>query len=196
MYSNEIQVVIDRVSRLRELGTPVVVALDGRSGTGKSTLGLEIATVVNGTYVDQDDFFCGGELDQWRAVSPEIRVDKCIDWQRVLRDIVLPFRASRPIHYHPFNWDTMDGLDPDPITIEPSDVLILDGAYSTRAELADYLDLTVLVTLDDEIRRQRIMDREGEDWTLEWFTVWDAAEDLYFGKMRPESEFDIVIRRS
>ena len=196
MLKSEIQPVIDTINALREAGTPVVVALDGRSGTGKSTLGLEIAAAVNGTYVDQDDFYSGGEIDQWRVLSPEIRIDKCIDWQRVLRDVIIPFHASLPIHYHPFNWETMDGLATEAISLKPSDVLILDGAYSTRPELAEFLDLTVLVTLDDALRRQRIMDREGEDWTLEWFTVWDAAENLYFGHMRPESAFDIVIRRS
>lgn len=196
MTNSDVQKVINTIQTLRASRPTVVVALDGRSGTGKSTLGREIADAVNGSYVDQDDFYSGGELIDWSGLSPELRVDRCIDWPRVLRDVILPFRAGRPICYQPFNWNTMEGLDPEPITLESSNVLILDGAYSTRAELADYLDLTVLVTLDDEVRRRRIMDREGEEWTLEWFTVWDAAEDLYFGEIRRESEFDIVILRS
>lgn len=195
MHINEVQVVIDRINTLQNLRTPLVIAIDGRSGTGKSTLSVEIATAVNGTFVDQDDFYSGGELEHWSRLDPETRVDKCIDWQRVLRDVILPFRDSRQISYHSFNWDSMKGLDPEAITLAPSDVLVLDGAYSTRSELSAYLDLTVLVTLDDEVRRQRIMDREGEGWTLEWFNVWDAAENLYFGQMRPETDFDIVIRR-
>ena len=196
MTKSDVQLVVDKINTLRDFHTNLVVALDGRSGTGKSTLGVEIGAAVSGTYVDQDDFYSGGELDHWRVVNPETRIDECIDWRRVLRDVILPFRAARQIHYHSFNWDTMEGLDPEAISLAPSDVLILDGAYSTRAELVPYLDLTVLVTLDDDVRRQRIMDREGEDWTLEWFTVWDAAEDLYFGEMRQESDFDIVIRRA
>lgn len=196
MIEDDIQPVLRAIERRRPSCSPIVVAIDGRSGTGKSTLGRAIARSVGGAYIDQDDFYSGGELDAWGPLDPAERVDRCIDWRRVRDEVLIPLRRSKSARYFPFDWDTMEGTASEPIDVAAADIVILDGAYSTRSELLDLIDLTVLVTLGDEIRRQRIMEREGEDWTEEWFAVWDAAEELYFGTLRPPDAFDIVIDRS
>src|SRR5699024_6701664 len=148
------------------------------------------AIAVGGVYIDQDDFYAGGELDAWESLSPEDRAYRCIDWRRVRDDVLAPLKKSRAARYFPFDWETMAGQSSDPVRIEPTDVVVLDGAYSTRPELADLLDLTVLVTLDVHLRRLRLKVREGTDWTVEWFEVWDATEDYYFGVLRPPDAFD------
>ncbi len=184
-----------RIRDLAQSTSPVVVALDGRSGTGKSTLAEWMAGQLDGLHVDQDDFYAGGELYAWQRLTPQEKADRLIDWRRVRDEVLLPLRAGRGASWRPFDWNTMHGLSPETITAPASRLIILDGAYSARPELADLIDLTILVTLDDAVRLERLRQREGEDATSAWQAVWDEAEDFYFGTIRPPEAFDLVISR-
>lgn len=184
-----------RIQRLARTMSPAVVALDGRSGTGKSTLAEWMAGQLGGIRVDQDDFYAGGDLDEWRRLTSREKADRVIDWRRVRDEVLLPLREGQGASWRPFDWDTMIGLAPETITVPPSGLVILDGAYSARPELADLIDLSILVTLDDAVRRERLRLREGEDLVSCWHTVWDEAEDYYFGTIRPPEAFDLVISR-
>jgi uridine kinase len=73
-------------------------------------------------------------------------------------------------------------------------VVVLDGAYSTRPELVDVVDISVLLTLDDETRRRRLLAREGDEFMRDWHARWDAAEDHYFASVCPPARFDVVLR--
>lgn len=76
----------------------------------------------------------------------------------------------------------------------PASVIILDGAYSCRPELADIVDFSVLIEMsDDKLRRRRLLAREGHDFMTAWHKRWDAAEDHYFTQVAHCSMFDLVI---
>lgn len=191
----EARTAIPRILELAAIRSPLVVAVDGRSGSGKSTLAAWIASQLGATLIDQDDFYTGGTLDDWRHLSSRQKADRVIDWRRVRAEVLLPLRAGATARWHPFDWEKLDGLAPVPIEAGPSPIVILDGAYSARPELADLIDLSILVTLPDDVRRARLAQREGEDLTLEWQAVWDEAEAFYFGTVRPPEAFDLVIDR-
>jgi uridine kinase len=77
---------------------------------------------------------------------------------------------------------------------EPAALIILDGAYSCRPELADLVDFSVLIEMsDDKLRRRRLLAREGHDFMTTWHKRWDAAEDHYFTQVVPRSMFDLII---
>jgi uridine kinase len=142
-----------------------------------------------------DDFvpLGGGEIDAWRRLSPRAKADRVIDWRRVRAEALLPLRSGVAARWHPFDWETMDGLAPEPVTVQPAPIVILDGAYSARPELADLVSLSILVTLPDAVRRLEL--REGDEVASEWQAIWDEAEEYYFGIVRPPEAFDVVIER-
>jgi hypothetical protein len=76
---------------------------------------------------------------------------------------------------------------------QASPVILLDGAYSTRPELADLIDVSVLLELPDPVRRTRLLTREGTAFMTRWHATWDHAEDHYVTHIRPPRTFDIVI---
>jgi uridine kinase len=188
-------ILYDRIRALQAASpTPVLVALDGRSGVGKSTLAARVATEVgvSALVIDGDDFYRGGDDAYWNALGPAEKVDLAIDWrrQRTLLECLL---HGHPATWRPYDWDADDGRLAGEITASPADLVILDGAYSARPELADLFSLRVLLDAARDIRRARLLQREGERDRAEWEARWSEAEDLYFDHLMAKSAFDIVL---
>ncbi len=192
-----VDTVVFEISRLLKRKNPVLVAIDGRSGTGKSTLAQAIASRVEGQIVVSDDFYCGGNDDTWSGLSASEKVEKVIDWQRMRTQVLEPLLAKKPASWHPLDFQPGSGWvgwKEETVTLEPAPVILLDGVYSARPELADLVDLAVLVEADDEIRRQRLVMREGQDFMQRWHQLWDAAEEYYFTYICPPSSFDLIVK--
>ncbi len=174
---------------------PLVVALDGRSGAGKSTLARAAANRLDDcAVIEGDEFYAGGSAEEWDAMTPADRAQHCIDWRRQ-RPVLEALRQGRPAAYFGFDWEQFDGsLNTGQTICGPADVVILDGAYSARPELADLVDLRVLLDVPYAVRRPRLVAREGLDWHEEWFVRWSSAEDHYFDHIVPATGFDLVIK--
>ncbi len=189
--------VVFEISRLLERKNPVLVALDGRSGTGKSTIAQAIASRVESIIVVSDDFYSGGNDDAWSGFSAEEKVEKVIDWQRLRAQVLEPLLAKKPASWHPLDFKPEIGWTnwkDETVTLEPAPVILVDGVYSARPELSDLVDLTVLVEADDQGRGTRLVLREGQSSMERWHKLWDAAEEYYFTQICPRSSFDMVVR--
>lgn len=195
-YSNPaIENVISKISELLQNNSkPVLVVLDGRSGTGKTTIAKQIANRLNGVEILADNFWVGGSDEEWDKRSPQEKSEQAIDWKRIKTDVLEPLLAGKSASWHPFNWKTGEGLAEESIEAEPKKLVVLEGAYSSRPELQDIIDLSILVEVpDDANRRDRLINREGTEYMDNWHKRWDPAEDYYFSKVRPNSSFDMII---
>ncbi len=169
-----------------------VVAIDGRSGAGKSTLAAALADRLGACCIEGDDFYAGGI--SLRNEPAERLAACCIDWTRQ-REVLLSLRCGQTARWRAFDWDAFDGrLVEVPTLAEPSSIILLEGVYSARPELADLLELKVLMEVEAEERTARLYRREGE--LSPWEQQWHAAEAYYFEATMPVEQFDIVVRRS
>jgi uridine kinase len=175
-----------------EARRPVLVALDGRSGAGKSTLAQQVGAEVAALVIDGDDFYRGGEDAFWDARGAADKVDLVIDWRRQ-HTLLLQLARGEAVTWQPYDWDADDGRLGPAIIAGPAGVVILDGAYSARPQLADLFDLRVLLDVPRETRRERLLRREGERYRAEWEARWAEAEDLYFEELMPPEAFDLVL---
>lgn len=181
-------------------GAPLVIALDGRSGVGKSTIASQLAAVLPATIIPGDDFFAA-ELTSadWDARSASERARDAIDWRRLRRQVLEPLRAGQSATWYPFDFvagERADGsytLSSEPVRRDPAAIIILDGAYSSRPELANLVDCAILVEAPAATRRERLASRETPDFLEAWHRRWDAAEDYFFTKVRPRESFDVVV---
>jgi uridine kinase len=181
-------------ARAADQRRPLVVAIDGRSGAGKSTVARWLGSELEAVVVEADDFYAGGSDVEWAARTPAERVEQVIDWRRLRHEALAPLAAGRAAAWRPFDFERGAGFADRIIARQPAPVVILDGAYSARPELADLVDLAVLVQAStDRVRRARLLAREGAAFMAAWHTLWDAAEDLYFSQIRPPESFDLIV---
>jgi uridine kinase len=180
-----------RIVETRRAGytLPFIVAIDGRSGAGKSTLAARLADALGGAVLDGDAFFAGG-VDV-RSDRPEQRAADCISWPEQ-RKVLEALRSGRPASFTGFDWVAFDGsLEEQETLVLPRSVVIVEGVYSARPELADLIDLRVLLRVPDDLRKGRLLAREGT--ITDWERQWHEAEDWYFAHAAPPEWFDVVV---
>jgi uridine kinase len=196
-----IHTVVGAVQRLLdELEPPIVIALDGRSGAGKSTMAAALVDRLPATVIPTDDFFAADITNAgWDERTAAERARDAIDWRRMRESALEPLLAKRAASWHPFDFSAgtrADGtyaMAPNAVRREPAPVIILDGAYSARPELADAIDLCVLVEVAASTRLTRLAARENAAFLAAWHDRWDAAEAYYFTTVRPPTAFDLVV---
>jgi para-aminobenzoate synthetase len=186
--------------RASSTSAPFVVALDGPSGSGKSTVAAALTRLLDAVVVSTDEFFAAEVPSAaWDAYTPAERAAWAIRWRRVKAEALNPLRADLPAQWFAFDFsrgaraDGTYAMETELTKRSPSRYVVLDGTYSTRPELLDSLDLTVLVDAPNEIRHARLRAREATQFLIEWHSRWDAAEEYYFTTVRPRGSFDLVV---
>lgn len=197
-----IRIILDRVQTiLDDRGGPVLVAVDGPSGAGKSTVAAALAAASRAVVVVPIDDFFAAEITaaQWAARDASERARDCVDWRRLRREALEPLRSGRAAAWHPFDFtagERPDGtyrMSRDVTRCGPAPIIILDGTYSTRPELADLIDLSILIDVPAAVREQRLTAREAPAFLAAWHERWDAAEAFYFTQLRPPAAFDLIV---
>jgi para-aminobenzoate synthetase len=194
-------VVVGDVRRLMTGRTrPLLVAIDGASGSGKSALAALVVKPLGAALVPSDDFFAAQLTDaDWDARSAAERAADAVDWRRLRAEALEPLLAGRPARWYPFDFsggprpDGTYGFSTRAEARAPGPVVVLEGAYAGRPELADLIDWSVLVDAPMEVRHVRLARREAARFLSAWHARWDAAELWYFSQVRPKSAFDRVV---
>ncbi len=179
---------------------PILVALDGGSGSGKSAVASLVAEELDAALIQSDDFYAANISDaDWELRTPRARAADAIDWQRLRAEALEPLLAGKPAKWHALDFaagvrpDGTYAMRTDFVEREANSVIVLDGAYSTRPELADLIDLSVLVDAPLDVRHKRLAAREDKGFLDSWHARWDVAEEYYFTHVRPKSSFDCVV---
>jgi uridine kinase len=173
---------------------PLLVAVDGGSGAGKSVIAERLSRAVGGTVVHGDDFFRATyPADGWARLTPARRRELVFDWDRLRSQAIEPLMAGQQTSWHPFDTSAPDGLSTETVCAARAPIVVLDCIYSSQPELADLVDLTVLVSADPAVRRNRHNLREGGPDTA-WHAIWDPVEDYFFTEVRTPESFDVIIR--
>lgn len=111
--------------RSNAMARPFVVALDGRSGAGKSSLALALTETRDTAIIEGDDFYAGGIDLRWGS-SDALQVT-CIDCTRQ-RTVLGALQAGQKAVWRGFDWNAFDGRLRDERTVlEPKPVIIPEG---------------------------------------------------------------------
>ena len=185
MKSPELHI-LERIEALRaELARPVVVALDGGSGSGKSTIAARLAKLTDIALVTLDDFYQTQVPEsEWPHKTVAERLNRVFEWDRV-REAIEPLRKGEPAQWRAF--DFMQGLGPDGTyslkneftEVAPAPTILLEGAYSASPFLRDLIDLAVIVDVPTKVRHERTAAREqgAEGFLAAWHAVWPCRPE-------------------
>jgi len=196
------QVIFQAIELLRsELRRPILVALDGGSGSGKSTIAEKLTRLTDVAIVPLDDFYQTVIPEsEWPHKTVEQRLNGVFDWSRVRSEALEPLRAGRPGRWRAF--DFMGGLgkagtynlNEEVTHAAPAPTVLIEGAYSASPPLRDLIDLAVLVDVQNTMRHLRTAARgDNAQFLATWHEIWDDVETFYFERVCPPDSFDLVI---
>jgi uridine kinase/CTP:molybdopterin cytidylyltransferase MocA len=194
-FSPAVSAILDLIADRRSRSDqPIVIAMDGPSCAGKSILATAVALRSGASVLEGDDFYQTLlprlTVAQREAMSDHAVVDAVINWERLRDEALLPLRAGQSATFQPYDWGIDDGRLGQLKAIRAADVIIVDGVYSARPELADLVDVAVYLGVDPQTRADRYAARHNDpDWTR----FWERGEAHYFGVVRPPASFDLQL---
>ena len=167
----------------------VLVALDGRCGSGKTTLSERLAErFPQSITVHTDDFY----LPPSRRVTGWEKIPCAnMDIQRLRDEVVTPARAGQAFSYRAYSCREGAYLPPRPLG--PAPLVIVEGSYSHHPSLAPYYDIRIFVTCSPDEQARRLRRREGERYS-NFVERWIPLEEGYFAQygIEKKADFEIV----
>lgn len=169
----------------------LLIGIDGCGGSGKSTIAKQLQHCCEDvTIVHMDDFYLPSS--QIKPVPPaEKLIGADFDWQRLLSQVIEPLHNEQDGYYARYDWET-DTLA-EYHTVKTGGIVVIEGIYATRNELANYYDFTIWVDCPRNIRLLRGLERDGEEARSMWVDNWMVAEDMYVKEHRPNERANLVI---
>lgn len=166
--------------RQRAGGTPRTIAVDGRSGAGKSTFADRLASALpRAAVVRTDDVAWHHSFFDWQAL--------------MIEHVLAPARRGRAVRWQPDAWQAR-GREGSIDVPAGTDWLVVEGVGAARHEHAPYLDAAVWVASDDAIARERGIARDGGDAeAIAFWDEWEAAERPFLEAERPWERADLVV---
>ena len=159
----------DVVRRLRETapgvtGRPLLVAVDGRGGAGKSTLAERLRAVVPGSaVVHTDDIAWNHAYFAWGDLMVE----------HVLR----PLHRGEAVEFRPPAWAAHHR--PGAIRVAAdAEVVWIEGTGIIREEFATWIDASIWVQGDLDEQERRLVARDGDSEAQRQHVAAWLAEEL------------------
>lgn len=194
-------------SRIPSPDRPVLVAVDGVDGAGKTTFADELAEVVrrSGRFADVvrasvDGFHHPRAHRHAEGRTGEAFWSRSFDYRALLRELLIPWRSGPGSTYrvavHDVEADR--ALDLPPAVVPAGGLLLVDGIFTQRDELRDQWDLTVFLDVAFDVSVPRMAGRDGTppDPAHPAQARYVDGQRRYFAACDPHGRADVVVDNS
>ena len=161
---------------------PVLVLIDGASGTGKTSLAEDIAAswpahrrVVT---LHMDDFYSG-----WDGLTAGMAV--------LLEEVVPGLDSQEDTPLRRFDWTA--GLYVDGAVLPAGVDVIVEGCGSFVVSVGRPHSIRLWLEADETLRRRRALSRPGEDFAAHW-DQWDEQFQNYVSGVDPVESASMRVR--
>lgn len=179
--------ILCQIDAVRQCDSTVLVAIEGRCASGKSTLADQLSAHYACPVIHMDEFFLRPEQrTQERYATP----GENIDHERFLEEVLLPIRRGQRVSYRPYSCQTQQLTDP--ILLPTSPIYIVEGSYSCHPALRQHYDLRLFLSVEPEEQMRRIAERNGPAYAEVFRERWIPLEEAYFAACGAEACCDSI----
>jgi len=182
------QQVFDLLNRYNKSVIPILIAIDGRCCSGKSTLANKIRENYDCNIIKIDDFFLPKEL---RTAERMAQVGGNIHFERLYENVILPILYNGKVKYRAY--DCQKQTMSEELNFDRKTLNIVEGVYSQHPRLLEIYHARIFLTVDHSTQRIRLLHREGKTKVRTFETSWIPKEEQYFKEFSIESKSDLII---
>ncbi|TLM83206.1 aminodeoxychorismate synthase component I [Pseudarthrobacter sp. NamE5] len=144
---------------------PVIIAIDGRSGAGKTTLAVELAARLRVHHkvslFHLEDIYPG-----WNGLAPGI--------ERYVSTVLTPLSRGEAAAW--VSWDWERHYDGDARVTLPAEIVIVEGVGAAAADARPLLSAVIWAEAPEDVRRTRALQRDGATYEPYW-DQWASQEE-------------------
>lgn len=167
---------------------PMIIAVDGRCASGKTTMARMLAEVTDAGVIHMDDFFLPKELRTKERLSEP---GGNVHYERFCETVLPKLKQKSAFAYTRFDCSRMQ-LGEERM-VSATDFRIVEGAYSCHPKFGKYYDLGVFSDVDEKMQEKRILCREGAEALQMFKERWIPLEEHYFQAYSIREGVDIVV---
>lgn len=160
---------------------PVIIAIDGRSGAGKTTLAIELAARLREHHrvslFHLEDIYPG-----WNGLSAGI--------ERYVTTVLAPLRRGEAAEW--ISWDWERHYDGQARTTLPAEIVIVEGVGAAADAARPLLDAVIWAESSDADRRSRALARDGSTYEPFW-DLWAAQEEEWLAADEVQENADVRV---
>jgi len=175
-----------RIQSLMKEKDPVIVSIDGRCGSGKSTLAELLSELFSCSVFHTDDFYLPFEkrIDNWQSVP-------CanMDIERLKKEILEPVIHQEKVIYRAYR--CRDDFYEER-QLQASSLYVVEGSYGQMPELSGYYDLKIFLTSSKDVQKERLQQREGENYPM-FEERWIPLEEGYYRLYDVPEKADLLL---
>ena len=165
----------------------VLIAIDGKCTSGKTTLAAQLAEIYDCNVFHMDDFFL---QPQQRTPERYAQPGGNVDYERFREEVLLPLRAGKDFSYRPFACKTFTFSASVPVTAKK--LSIIEGSYSLHPYFGEVYDLKILLTVEPQLQMQRISARP-QHLQAQFREQWIPMENRYLEAFRISDRVDLIL---
>ena len=159
MYKDEIEQIKKKVEELLKENKKeiIVIAIDGMTGSGKTTLAEELSQVYKAPIFHADDYFLPPELrTEQRLNEPggNIHYEKM---KKEIIDILVEGKINSTIKYKPFICKNQSYGEEKSFKLNK--VNIVEGSYCLNPYFGKYYDISVFLKINEKSQIERLTKR-------------------------------------
>lgn len=187
MKDNDYQIVVRKIRNLLNEKNTVIVAIDGRCASGKTTLAALLQEEFSCNVIHMDDFYLPmtNRDSDWH-ITPA----KNIDFRKI-RKVLDAIAQKESFEIRPFSCDTSSYGEA--IFYRQTPLTVIEGSYSCHPELKGFYDLCIFLSVSLNEQKKRLIIRNGEEGLDRFQKIWIPLEEKYFNQYAIPAECDIVI---
>jgi len=166
----------------------ILIAIDGKCASGKSTLGFYLKEKFDANLIHMDDFFL-----QKHQRTPErlTEVGGNVDYERFKEEVLEPLSKAQDVEYGIFDCSTL--MIREHRVLKPKRITIIEGSYSGHPYFGNPYDLRIFAEIDYESQLENIRERNGEQKLNDFIERWIPKEEAYFKRFSVKEKSDVVI---
>ncbi len=169
----------------------LLVAIDGRTGAGKTTIAKFLRKKFEMNLFHMDDFYLQGFQ---RTPGRLSEIGGNLDYERYKEEVLTPVLQGKTVHYRPFNYLTMD-FDPQYAReIRPRRLNVIEGSYCLNPYFGDPYQLRIFMDIAYQDQIKNIISRQGTAELDDYIDKWIPMVDRYIDRFGIEQKCDLTIR--